>query len=111
MNQLAQVKEWVDEVTYIPGWDIEVLDDPHLRSVRVAISVLTEDAYHPGVKVRIGSTTFVPRFIESLEDFADWLGSVLAERAIHESREWFKYKATGKPVHDPHQVDAYKTVL
>lgn len=111
MTTQEQVRVWLSQVVYKPGWEMDVAPNwfygPQL--VQVNISALVEDSCHPGQQVRISSFSLVPDFIQTFESFCDFLADALLQREKHEAQEWLRHADTKKPIVNPHAGRTFVT--
>lgn len=98
-HTLAQIQDWVGELTYKPGWKFVVLRN-HAPFIGIGLSQRTEDSNEPGRFVTIGSTVVVPWHIDGQKDFLRWFARELIEREAHETIEWLRFG--GERVFEPH---------
>jgi hypothetical protein len=96
------MQDLLAEVEYMPGWKIEVYDT-EWQGPCLAIQARVEDSYNPGEMTDLRVKSFLPPFEVPIE-FYRYLRWRLARIAVHESDEWLR--ARGKPLFDPHHVDA-----
>jgi len=109
IRYIEQVEVWLAQVSYKPGWNIELRTESFAMTgyLNIAIRATVADSYHPEKEVEIGSVVVLPAHFVTLADFAHWLATVLRDREIHESREWFK--VNGRPFDNPHTIDGWKS--
>lgn len=100
MLTVGQIEALLERVTYRPGWQLTVYEDPwegpHLRIVATM-----PNAYRPDETVDVGINSAIPPMPDA-DAFLLWLQARLIRVESHESREFLHLD--GRPVFDPHAV-------
>ena len=107
--EASTLEAWLAEVQYQPGSQLHIHEDLYLQpphNLVMVVMVTVEDTYRPGTQIQVAHRKPVlPWVITKKEEFIRWVASCLEEVAVHESREWFKWRDNGRPVNDPHKSD------
>lgn len=111
----VRATEWLERITYRPGWKIRVTDDVLTGYVAVVVDALVADSYG----LRSGEHVvahFVQLRSEYLADewrdfgsFVRWVRHRLGEVEHHERDEWLK--VDGAPAFDPHSREVSRALL
>jgi hypothetical protein len=105
---VAEMQNRVSELEF-REWAFEIyegaFEGPHLK-----ILALEEDSTRPGAKVKLEIHIPVAPY-ETISGFDMWLLKRLIRITTHETMEFFKDKATGLPVIDPHRDGADKDLI
>jgi hypothetical protein len=92
----------LENFSYRPGWDLSVFMDPWEGPCLYVVADVA-NAYSSGETTELRIRSNIPP-IQSVAYFAMWLQWRLQLIELHESREYFRHRADGRPVFDPHQV-------
>jgi hypothetical protein len=96
--------DWLQEVTYRPGWELVVRCDDYWPLLEVR--ALVEDTRRPGHQIVVTHRTDVYPDLPDRATFLRWLRDALVRVEIHESAEWLRWSGgpdAGKPIFDPHK--------
>lgn len=105
MLSTQEMQKMMESIVYRPGWKIEVYETP-FQGPCLAVSARVDNSYDPlGPMVDLRIKTLLPPF-DGMEDFLRFLRWRLAQIAVHESDEWLRWDASGRPVFDPHEESA-----
>ena len=101
---LDQMRSHLAAVSYMPGWTLELvegslMDEGHQLRVRAEVA----NAYRPNESVPLDIWTYLPP-MDTPAQFDRWLAWRLSRIQIHEGLEWLQ--RNGKPIFDPHEVNA-----
>jgi hypothetical protein len=96
---LKQMQERLSEMTYRPGWVMEMYQG-HSEGTHFKIYAKVEDSVRKGEVVDLEIHSVVPPQV-SIESFDLWVADRLKRIEIHESMEWLQ--VDGKPVLCPHR--------
>jgi hypothetical protein len=97
-----ELRAEIARYVYKDNWTMSVFMDPW-EGVCAYFVADVPDAYHPGETVELRIRSNIPP-IPSAEYFAIWLTWRVSLIELHEAREYLRYRLTGLPVYDPHQV-------
>jgi hypothetical protein len=98
----SEIQAALDQVTYKPGWSFRLYWHDY-EGLWIAISYSDQNAYHHEQKWDVCVRSPIP-FVNTPEDFWEWLLRRLIRIESHECREWFH--VGGKPLRDPHAPGA-----
>lgn len=107
MSVMQQLKEWLAQVSYRPGWSLALRCTDGGVELFIAASVI--NAEDPDHCTTIQSRILIPhRYAEEMaaigspERFLAWVGDCLMRMEAHEHLEFFRYQ--GRCVKDPHPL-------
>lgn len=109
----------VHQLTYRPGWKVELRDferDPGSRGLTLVVTTCTHDSYHPerGSNYRVDHFFPVPPATYAYEDWRRWLFDRLVDVETHEAAEFFQigvnrpYAPNHGPGRNPYIVVEYR---
>lgn len=101
------LRQAVDELRYLPGWVIQLVDDMNRgqgsRGLTLTIEPDKPDSYHPEQHVRTRFLYPVPAASFNRESWEEWLWARIEETEGHERAEWFRFgeeeRRPFKPAH------------
>lgn len=102
MLTTKEIKDWLQRVTYKPGWKFKAYDGDW-EGQHIVITTVVPDSYNPGQNVVLDVHSMLPP-IPSVDYLNRWLTWRLGRIEIHEMREFFK--VDGQIVFDPHAENA-----
>lgn len=98
MMSLVDLQKTIQHVSFFPGVDFKIEEDPYEGFVLI-ITATVPDSSNPDEKITLRILTYIPP-VDDVEGFMRWLTWRLARIASHEVREWLKFD--GVRVFDPH---------
>ena len=105
----TRIEQLVDQIDYTPGSKIVVLpaegmSGTYTRPSMLLIELMVPDSYNPTQTIKVNHRYPIPDHAHGMSDrgLIDWLHHCFTRTAVHESDEWFRDKATGEPIFDPH---------
>lgn len=103
MLTVEHLQSILDEITYRPGWELQVKDDPH-EGPYLRVIVPTKNSYDEDADLDLGINSYLsPNDRRDERAFIDFLIWRLERIESHEAREWLRRR--GKAIFDPHVVD------
>ena len=98
MLSTKQIQEYLDKVTYKPGWKFRCYDG-RWEGQHLVITTVLPDAYDKGKTTTLDVHSMLPP-METIDQLNTWMMWRLGRIEIHEMREF--YQVDGKLIADPH---------